>query len=146
MPLDPSISLGVKTVELPNQLAQYGQLVQIQNAQQQNQLGQMQLQEYARARGEEEGVRNFLRGADINAPETTSGLLQYGKTGMEMAKQLEANRAAALKQKTDQLKYNADLAEQAGRIYMGVKDQATWDLAKPKLADRKSTRLNSSHT
>ena len=134
MPLDPSISLGVKTVEMPNMLAQYGQLAQIQNAQQQNQLHQMQMEEYARARQEEEGVRNYLRGADLTAPTTQSGLMQFGKTGLAYAKQLEDTRAAALKQKTDQLKYQSDLAEQAGRIYLGVKDQASWNIARQKLA------------
>ena len=43
MPLDPSIALGVRPLEIPNQLAQYGQLAQIQNAQQQNALAQFQL-------------------------------------------------------------------------------------------------------
>ena len=43
MPLDPSIALGVRPIEIPNQLAQYGQLAQIQNAQQQNALAQFQL-------------------------------------------------------------------------------------------------------
>lgn len=134
MPLDPSISLGVKTVEMPNMLAQYGQLAQIQSAQQQNQLQQMQMAEYARARQEEEGARNYLVGKDLNAPATQSGLLQFGKTGLEYSKQLQAQQTAALQQKSAQLKYNADLAEQAGRIYLGVKDQASWDAARPKLA------------
>jgi hypothetical protein len=43
MPLDPSIALGVRPLEVPNQLAQYSQLAQIQNAQQQNALAQFQL-------------------------------------------------------------------------------------------------------
>jgi len=43
MALDPNISLGVRGFELPNQLTQYGQLSQIQNAQNQNSLAQYQL-------------------------------------------------------------------------------------------------------
>jgi hypothetical protein len=40
MALDPNISLGVRPIqlEMPNPLAQYGQIAQIQNAQNQNQL------------------------------------------------------------------------------------------------------------
>ena len=43
MALDPNISLGVRQIELANPLAQYGQIAQIQNAQNQNQLAQFQL-------------------------------------------------------------------------------------------------------
>ena len=43
MALDPNISLGVKGIELANPLAQYGQIAQIQNAQNQNALAQYQL-------------------------------------------------------------------------------------------------------
>jgi len=38
MPIDPSIALGVRPLEVPNQLNQYAQLSQIQNAQNQNAL------------------------------------------------------------------------------------------------------------
>ncbi len=43
MALDPNISLGVRQMELAKPLAQYGQIAQIQNAQNQNQLAQFQL-------------------------------------------------------------------------------------------------------
>ena len=43
MALNPSISLGVKGLEIANPLAQYGQIAAIQNAQNQNQLAQFQL-------------------------------------------------------------------------------------------------------
>jgi hypothetical protein len=41
--VDPNIAMGYKGVEIPNQLAQYGQLAAIQNAQNQNALAQFQL-------------------------------------------------------------------------------------------------------
>jgi hypothetical protein len=43
MAFDPSIILGYKGVEIPNQLAQYAQMAQVENAQQQNALAQFQL-------------------------------------------------------------------------------------------------------
>ena len=49
MPLNPSIALGVRPLEIPNQLAQYSQLAQIQNAQNQNALAQYQLGSAQRA-------------------------------------------------------------------------------------------------
>ena len=48
MALDPNISLGVKPLELSNPLAQYGQLAQIQSAQMQNQVSEMQLEQMRR--------------------------------------------------------------------------------------------------
>ena len=43
MALDPSIALGIRPLEVPNQLAQYAQMAQVENAQQQNALAQFQL-------------------------------------------------------------------------------------------------------
>jgi hypothetical protein len=49
MALDPSIALGVRPVEIQNPLAQYGQIAQIQGAQNQNALAQYQLNAAQRA-------------------------------------------------------------------------------------------------
>lgn len=43
MAIDPSIALGYKGIEVPNPLAQYAQVAQIQNAQNQNAMAQYQL-------------------------------------------------------------------------------------------------------
>ena len=43
MALDPSIALGIRPLEVPNQLAQYAQMAQVENAQQQNALARFQL-------------------------------------------------------------------------------------------------------
>lgn len=48
MALDPSIALGVRPLEIPNQLAQYGQMAQLESAQNQNQVAQMQLAQMRR--------------------------------------------------------------------------------------------------
>lgn len=104
MALDPNIALGVRPLqlEMPNQLAQYAQISQIQNAQNQNRMAEMQLQEYERARGEEEGLRNYLSRADIKTPEARTGLLKFGKTGREYIKTLTEQDAAALTAKNVQ--------------------------------------------
>ena len=46
MALDPNIALGVRGIELPNQLAQYAQVAQIQQAQQAQQMNALKMQEY----------------------------------------------------------------------------------------------------
>ena len=106
MALDPNIALGVRQIELPNQLAQYAQLSQIQNAQNQNRMAEMQLQEYERARREEEGLRNYLAKGDLSTPEARKGLFQFGKTGREYIKTLTEQEAAALTAKNVQSQIN----------------------------------------
>lgn len=59
MAIDPSIALGYKGVEAPNPLAQYAQVAQIQNAQNQNALNQYQLAAAKRA-DEQTTVANQL--------------------------------------------------------------------------------------
>lgn len=87
--IDPSIVLSVKPLQLDNPLNAMAMYSQIQGAQQANQLNQMKMAEYERARAEEEGIRNYLAGsADLSAPETRTGLLKYGKTGLEYGKAL----------------------------------------------------------
>jgi hypothetical protein len=100
--VDPNIAMGYRGIEVPNQLAQYGQLAQIQNAQNQNRMANLQVQEYERARSEEEGTRNFLRGRNLADPETLTGLTQFGKTGLGIAKSLQEQNAAALAAKNVQ--------------------------------------------
>jgi hypothetical protein len=117
MALDPNIALGVRQIEIPNQLAQYAQLSQIQNAQQANQLSQMQMAEYERARKEEEGTRNFLARADLNDPNIRMQLLTgYGKAGREIATTL----TAADKARSEDLARQAKLAQDTQAMYQNI--------------------------
>lgn len=89
MAIDPSIALGVRGIELQNPMNALAQFSQIQGAQQANRLNQMQMAEYERARTEEEGLRNYLSGADLTATDTRNALMsKYGKSGREFAKNL----------------------------------------------------------
>jgi hypothetical protein len=83
-------------IQAPNALAQFAQIQQIQGGQQAQELNRLQLQEYQRSREEEEATRNFLRGRDLAAPETRTGLAQFGKTGLAYSKLLQDQEAAAL--------------------------------------------------
>jgi hypothetical protein len=98
MALNPNISLAVRGVELQDPLAQYGKFAAIQGAQQQNQLAQMQMQEYERTRAEEEGLRNYLSSANLTDPAARQGLMKYGKTGFAYGAALSAQDKAALEQ------------------------------------------------
>jgi hypothetical protein len=105
MALNPNISLAVKGIELQDPLAQYGKFAAIQGAQQQNQLAQMQMQEYERTRAEEEGLRNYLAQSDLAKPETRAGLARYGKAGLAYGTALSAQEKAALEQQETRLKF-----------------------------------------
>ena len=73
--VDPNIAMGYRGIEVPNQLAQYGQLSQIQNAQNQNLLAQYQLG--AAKRGEE--TQNVLAQAYSQAVNPETGTIDYSK-------------------------------------------------------------------
>jgi hypothetical protein len=105
MALNPNISLAVRGVELQDPLAQYGKFAAIQGAQQQNQLAQMQMQEYERTRAEEEGLRNYLAQSDLAKPETRAGLVRYGKSGLAYGTALSAQEKAALERQKTQLEF-----------------------------------------
>lgn len=96
MPLDTRIALGAQPLQLENQLAQYGQAVGIQNAMQQNQLGQMQMSAAQRTMQEEEGAKNFLStNPDLNNVENQRRLLAFGKTGLAYGKAFLEQRKAS---------------------------------------------------
>jgi len=96
--------MSYRGIELPNQLAQYGQMQQIQAAQRQNRLADAQMAEYERARAEEEGLRNYLSSADLASPETRAGLARFGKTGLGYSKALTEQETAALTQRETRFK------------------------------------------
>jgi hypothetical protein len=81
MALDPNIALGVRPLqlEMPNPLAQYGQIAAIQNAQNQNQLAQYQLGAAQRA----EATQNVLANAYSQSIDPDTGTINYNKlTGL----------------------------------------------------------------
>lgn len=107
--IDPSIALGVKPLQLENPMNAMAMYSQIQGAQQANQLNQMKMAEYERARGEEEGIRNYLAGgADLNAPEGRAGLIKYGKTGLEYGKLLSEQDKSRVELTEKRLKVAAE--------------------------------------
>jgi hypothetical protein len=79
MALNPSISLGVRPLEIANPLAQYGQVAALQSAQNQNQLAQYQLGAAQRA----EATQNALADAYSQSIDPDTGTINYNKlTGL----------------------------------------------------------------
>lgn len=109
MAIDPSISLRVQGIEAPNPLTAYGQVAQIQNAQNQNALAQYQLGA-AKRTDEQQNVLNELTAQNydpntgqINMRGLTSGLAARGHGSLipaQLAKEQEMQTKAATLQKT----------------------------------------------
>ena len=91
MALDPNIALGVRPLELPNQLAQYGQLQQIMAAQDAQQMNALKMQE-ARATMEE---RNALRQLNPTSPDYEAQLFKLNPSlGISYRKEQSATEAS----------------------------------------------------
>jgi hypothetical protein len=108
MALDPSIILGAKPVQFD--MAQFSPVnnlaaaMKFKQADQDTQLNALKMQEYERARTEEEGLRNYLTKADFSNPETRSELLRFGKPGAAQAEALSKQETAGLTRQETLLK------------------------------------------
>jgi hypothetical protein len=138
--VNPNIAMSYRGVEVPqqNMLADYAAIQQIQGGQQAQQLNALKMQEYERTRDEEEGARNFLRGRDLASPDTRTGLTQFGKTGLALAKSLSEQDAATLNMQ--------NVKSQISERDFGLQDKklkfawgAIGDSATPELAIEKIT-------
>jgi hypothetical protein len=119
MALDPSIALGVRPIELPNQLAQYAQMQQIQGYQQANELNQLKMQE-AQAANEE---RNALRQLNPANTDYENQLFKVNPTlGIQYRKErtaAEAQAATAAGQKVTAAETKQKMLNQAWRDISG---------------------------
>lgn len=122
MPVNPNIALAVKPLELANPLNAYAQIEQLRGAQQQNALAQMQMQEYERARGEEERLRNYLADKpDLTSAQGQASLLtQFGKTGRETLKSLGEFQKAQTDEASRRAKLVEDKLKQSKSFLEGI--------------------------
>jgi hypothetical protein len=115
MALDPSISLGVRGVELQNPLNALAQFSQIQNAQNQNAMAQLQMRE-AEAAAQE---KNMLRRLDPTASDYESQLFKVSpQLGINYRKEqaaTEASKAATASSTATAAKTRKELLGQALR-------------------------------
>ena len=119
MALDPSISLGVRGIELQNPLNALAQFSQIQNAQNQNAMAQLQMRE-AEAAAQE---KNMLRRLDPTAADYESQLFkvnpQLGIAFRKEAATTAAQKAAESKSLVDAAGSKQKLLSQALRDISG---------------------------
>jgi len=90
MPIDPNIAMGYRPPQFESPVNQMAAVMQLQGAQQANELNRQKMEEYTRAR-EMEGVRrNALAGVDINSPDSYNTVAQrlYNIGDLEGAKKI----------------------------------------------------------
>jgi hypothetical protein len=119
MPIDPNIAMGFKGIELQSPLVQYGQLAQIQNAQNQNAMAQLQMREAETAAQE----KNMLRRLDPTATDYESQLFRVDpKLGIQYRREqsaADASKAAAAASLASAAKSKQEILGQALRDISG---------------------------
>jgi hypothetical protein len=141
MAIDPSIALGVKPVQLENPLDAYAKVAQFKQMQQQNRLADLMFGEKQREVEEGNALNQLYKNAvgtdgQIDRNKLYTGMAQGGlgaklpaiqKTFAEQDRSLlEAEKA--------KLETGLKRFEMSGQIMAGVKDQASWDLARQQTA------------
>lgn len=117
MALDPNIALGVKPIELANPLAQYGMVSQIQHAQNQNAMAQLQMRE-AEAAAQE---RNALRQLNPSAPDYEAQLFKVNpQLGIAYRKEASAAAASKAQQQSHEVKTAQTRQEMLGQAYRDI--------------------------
>jgi hypothetical protein len=74
MALDPSIALGFRQPEAPNQLNMLANALNIKGAMQQQQMGAMQMEQERAKVGQQNALRNFLSTTDVRTPDGLNAL------------------------------------------------------------------------
>ena len=140
MAVRPELSLNVPTFELPNPLAQMAQVTQIQNALQQQRMGDIQMQNALREQRRKGEFERILGGfgpeakvTDIAPALVRGGYLTEARTLMQSEAQLEETRRKAEEARLKGMISQADIV---GRVLGAAKDQDSFDFAVRKLSEQ----------
>lgn len=100
MPIDASIPLQVRGLQLPDPIQSYGRELGLRNALMENQQGQMQLAAQQQDQQQAEQLRALLSDPNFNMndPQQRMGLAKYGKRGLEIGKAFDEQKTAHLTQ------------------------------------------------
>jgi hypothetical protein len=96
--VDPNIAMSYRGIEVPNQLAQYGQVQQIQNAQNQNRLADLQYRAAEIALQKQRALQDYRAQNDPSSPNYYSGLRRIDSG---VALEEEAQQATISKTRTE---------------------------------------------
>jgi hypothetical protein len=142
MAIDPSIALQVRTARVADPLEGYGRVLSLKNMLQAGQMNQQQLKQaemqtaqMQRAADEEQAVRGAFQAAGGDARKALPSVMAASpKTGLAIAKQLSEQDRAGLEFKKLRLEHDLKAAEYIGQQLGGVRDQASYDMARERIA------------
>ncbi|WP_431018231.1 hypothetical protein [Burkholderia gladioli] len=138
MALDPNIALQVQAPQIQNPLTTYAQVAGIQNAQQQNALTGLAIQQAQRQQGQADALNEAFKApgavnadGSLNSASILGGLAQSGAGSAipGVAKQLTEAQTARLQQQKSALELGSQHASAIGQVLAGVNDQASYDRA-----------------
>jgi len=134
MPIQPGLALQVKGLELPDPLAMQAQATQIQNALQQQRMGEMQIQNAMREQRRTQELESLMAGfsPEAPAPEVARKLQERGffKQAGETLQQAALRDKTAREAQAARFTEIKTKAELAGRIFSGVADQGSYTAAR----------------
>ena len=134
MPIQPGLALQLKGAELPDPMAQFAQATQIQNALQQQRMGEMQIQNAMREQQRTRELEGIMSGLSPTAPaaEVAGRLQQRGffQQAGQMLQQAALRDKAEREARAARFTETKTKAEQAGRIFSGVTDQDSYTAAR----------------
>jgi len=137
MPIDPNIALGYRGIEVPNPLAGMAQVTQIQNALQQQRMGNIQMENALREQGRKRDLETIMSQLAPDAPitERISALNKRGfiNEGMALAREHATLSEASRKARSAELQNIGTQAKLVGQILGAAKDQPSFDAATAQL-------------
>lgn len=138
MPINPALALQVKGFELPDPMAQMAQATQIQNALQQQRMGDIQMQNALREQSRQRELESIMGQLSPTAPVSEQAAMLQKRGFFQQAQALVQQAAALAKTRREEedarLKALTSKLDLTGRFFSedAVKDQATYDIARQK--------------
>lgn len=131
MPIDSSIPLGIRPLQLESPVNQLASILQIQQAQQANQLNGMKMDEYARGVDQQNRLRALLSGAGDNPDEVGKQLLRGGflKEANDYVKGQRDNAKLLADTEETRMKAAAKRVDIAGQAFGYVRQNPTLENA-----------------
>lgn len=134
MPIDTSIYGAIQQPKSVNLLAQYADMMQLQGAQQANQLNRLKMDEYTRGVERQNRLTGMLQGGADAASLRQGGFLKEANDWDEQAAKIEKERAQGKKYGADAEKAQLETAMSKVRfgaqLLSTAKDQPTYDAAR----------------
>lgn len=134
MPIDASIPLGIKPVQIENPVNQLARLLQVQGLQQDQQLGRMKMDEYQRGIFEKNRLTSLLQGGGNSEALRKAGFLKEALEWDEKAAKIGQDQAQAKKYGADAektaLETNIQKVSFGAQLLSTARDQASYDRAR----------------